>query len=82
MWVTNEWREVLPVAFPQILGDSVMGMWVGMNERVRIPLVNVRHFEAKQFDETRTVMLTAGIAFAVGSILLFRFSSEGDPPQP
>ncbi len=79
MWVTNEWREVIPVAYPQIAGDSVMGMWIGMNERLRIPLVNVRNFEARQFDETRTVLLTAGVTFAVTSLLLFRFSSEGSP---
>lgn len=79
MWVTNEWNEVLPIAYPQISDGNVMGMWVGMNEHVRIPVERVRNFEAMQFDETRTVLLAAGLAFAVGSIIIFRFSEEGDP---
>jgi hypothetical protein len=59
----------VPVAKPRLVGDTLVGTWVGVNEPVAVPLSEVQRIDAKQRSGKRTALLIAGVAvMAAGGI--------------
>jgi hypothetical protein len=59
--VTYNDNSQVPIARPQISGDSVIGTWAGLGEPVGVPLSQVQRIDAKQKSTSRTAMMVAGI---------------------
>jgi hypothetical protein len=78
VWVTHANSTVVPVAEPEIAGDTLRGRWQGTERPVAIPLGDVRHVRAKVPDSRKTALLltTLGVA-AVSSVYLLWISKAG-----
>lgn len=50
------------VAKPRMIGDTLVGTWVGLGEPVAVPLSSVQRIDAKQRSGKRTALLIAGVA--------------------
>jgi D-alanyl-D-alanine dipeptidase len=62
--IYNDNSEV-PVAQPQMRGDTVVGEWQGLSESVAIPLDQVQRIDAVQKDSKKTALfITALVAAA------------------
>lgn len=70
--VFNDGSE-MPVAQPQIRGDTLFGTWQGLNEPVVAPLSQLRRVDAIQRDSKRTTLLIVGLAAASG-VMTYGFS--------
>lgn len=60
VWVTHIDNTVVPVAQPDISRDTLRGMLQGTQERVMIPMDQVRTVQAKVPDHRKTVLLVVG----------------------
>jgi hypothetical protein len=69
VWVTYTNSTVVPVAQPEIAGDTLRGMRQGTRKPVAIPLAQVRSVQAKAHDPMKTAIFltTMGVA-AVGAV--------------
>lgn len=54
----------VPIAQPQLRGDTLFGTWQGLNEPVVAPLNRLKRIDAIQRDAKRTTMLIVGLAAA------------------
>lgn len=75
LWVTNEYDEVIPVAQPRLLGDSLVGTWVGVGQRVAIPLEPGT--DVRRFDAGRTALV--GLGLTAGTIMLLMLNGSNGP---
>lgn len=50
------------VAKPRVIGDTLVGTWVGLGEPVAVPWSDVQRIDAKQRSGKRTALLIAGVA--------------------
>jgi hypothetical protein len=64
--VYNDNSEV-PVAKPRLVGDTLVGTWVGVGEAVAVPLSQIQRIDAKQRSAKRTALLIAGVAILAAS---------------
>lgn len=63
----------MPIAQPQMRGDTVVGTWQGLNEPVVAPLSQLRRVDAIQKDSKRTALLVLGLATA-SSVMTYGFT--------
>lgn len=67
----------MPVAQPQVRGDTLFGTWQGLNEPAVAPLSQVRRVDAIQKDSKRTALLVIGLA-AASSVMTYGFTRLTD----
>jgi len=78
VWVTYTNNTIVPVAQPAMAGDTLSGMRQGTDQRVTIPLDQVRTVQAKMPDKMKTSMLVAGgLAGFVTSVYVLWISKTG-----
>ena len=78
VWVTYTNNAVVPVAQPDLAGDTLRGMRQGTQEPVAIPLDQVRSVQAKLPDRTKTIILvTGGLTGFVASVYVLWISKTG-----
>src|SRR6266576_655429 len=78
VWVTYADKSVVAVAAPEVAGDTLKGKRHGSEERLAIPLDDVRSVEAKLPDHTKTMLLlTAAGAAAVASVYVLWIAQAG-----
>jgi len=58
--IYNDNSEV-PVANPQMRGDTVVGTWQGLDEAVAVPLSDVQRIDAVQKDPRKTATFIAAL---------------------
>lgn len=61
--VYNDNGEV-PVAKPQMQGDTLVGQWAGLNETVKVPMDQVQRIDAIQKDPKKTALFVVGLVAA------------------
>ncbi len=61
VYVTYTDNSIVPVAQPQIKGDSLLGTWQGLSEPVAVPLAQVQSVQAVQHNKKRTTLLIVGL---------------------
>lgn len=81
VWVTTTSSAVVPVAQPQIDGDTLRGTWVGTQTPLAIPLQDIQSVQAKTPARTRTVLafITAGL---VAEALIRSLTQSGTRSEP
>lgn len=52
----------VPVAKPRLVGDTLVGTWLGVGEPVSVRLSEIQRIDAKQRSRKRTVLMIAGVA--------------------
>jgi hypothetical protein len=78
VWVTYTNNAVVPVAQPDLNGDTLKGMKPGTQEPVAIPLDQVRSVSARLPDNRKTAVLVTGLlAGFVGSVYTLWISKAG-----
>lgn len=77
-WVTNANNTVIPVAQPEISGDTLKGMRQGTQEPVAIPMDQVRSVQARTPDSKKTAILVTGaLAGFVAGVYAIWISKAG-----
>jgi hypothetical protein len=69
VWVTTTGDAVVPVARPQIDGDTLRGTWAGTDRPLAIPLQGIQSVQAKTPATARTILVGATLAVVTGAIL-------------
>lgn len=69
VWVTTTDNAYTPVAQPQIVGDSLKGTWVGLQEPVAISLKEIQSVQARMPSPKRTVMLFSALGVVGGAVV-------------
>ena len=78
VWVTHLDNTVVPVAQPDIARDTLRGMLQGTQERIAIPMDQVRTVKAKVPDRRKTVLLVVGgLSGFVASVYTLWISKAG-----
>ena len=79
VWVTYTDNSYVPVAKPRIVGDSLQGTWVGLQEPVSISLKEIQTVQAKVPSPKRTIILftTIGVATAAVAYTMATAGSSG-----
>ncbi len=78
VWVTYPNRVVVPVAQPEVAGDTLKGMRPGTSQPVAIPLAQVSSVQAKTPDGTKTIFFATALgAGAVSAVYLIWISQAG-----
>lgn len=77
VWVTVQSGEVIPIAGPQLRGDTLSGRWLGTSDPVSMQLPQVRMVSARQPDRTRTALLIA-TATAFAGFVVWRAIRSGN----
>ena len=78
VWVTYTNNTVVPVAQPELAGDTLRGMRQGTQRPVAIPLDQVRSVQAKVPDATKTAILVTGaLTGFVASVYALWISKAG-----
>ena len=57
VWVTYTDNSFIPVSSPQWVGDTLKGIWAGVQEPVAIPVGEIQTVQAKVSSPKRTAML-------------------------
>ncbi len=79
VWVTYTNSAVVPLAQPEIAGDTLRGMRPGTSNPLSIPLDQVRSVQAKQLDHLKTGILLAALGTgAVSSVYFMWIKKAGD----
>lgn len=73
LWVTNQDNVAIPVGQPRLVGDSLVGTWVGVGEPIAIPLAPGT--DVRKFDATRTALV--GLGVTAGTVLLLMLNGSG-----
>ena len=79
VWVTYTNHPVVPLAQPEIAGDTLRGVRLGTRERVVIPLGQVGSVRAKEPDHVKTVLFLSGLGVAAVSAVYFVFVRQAGP---
>ena len=69
VWVTTTSSAVVPVAQPQIDGDTLRGTWAGTQKPFRIPLQAIQSVHAKTPAHAQTVLLFATLGLVAGAVI-------------
>jgi hypothetical protein len=78
VWVTYTNDTIVPVAQPEIAGDTLRGLRLGTRKPVVIPLDEVRSVRAKVTDATKTtVLVTGALVGFVASVYAIWVSKAG-----
>jgi hypothetical protein len=78
VWVTHANNTVVPVAQPEISGDTLRGMWRGTSRTVAIPLREIQRVQARVPDRTKTLIAVAGgLTGFVASVYALWISKAG-----
>lgn len=78
VWVEHHSGEVMPVAGPSLIGDTLVGTHLGTAESVRLTLPQIRSLFARQPDRTRTTLLLAATGLIAGFVVWRATQSGGD----
>jgi hypothetical protein len=70
--VFNDGSE-LPIAQPQLRGDTLFGTWQGLGEPVSAPLNQLQRIDAIQKDPKKTVLMVGGLT-AGAAVFAYGFS--------
>lgn len=62
--VTYDDRSEVPVAQPEMRGDTLFGTWQGLSEPVAVPLNRVQRIDAVQRDSKRTTLFIVSLVAA------------------
>jgi hypothetical protein len=81
VWVTTNDNSYTPVARPEIVGDTLKGMWVGMSEPVAISLDEIRTVQAKMPSPKRTALLVTVLGLATGGVIYTMVTAGTTGPQ-
>jgi hypothetical protein len=82
VWVTHANKAVVPVAQPEIVGDTLRGMWQGTQRPVAIPLGEIQRVQAKVPDATKTaIVVTGGLVGFVAAVYTVWISKAGPRPD-
>jgi hypothetical protein len=66
VWVTTNDNAFTPVGTPRIEGDSLKGVWSGLQDSVAFSLSQIQYVQAKLPAPKRTVMLATVLTVVVG----------------
>ena len=69
VWVTTTYSAVVPVAQPQIDGDTLRGMWAGTQKPFAIPLQGIQSVQARTPAHAQTIVAFATVGLVVGSTI-------------
>lgn len=74
-------NSFVPVDHPQVVGDTLKGMWAGLSEPVTIPFSQIQTVQAKMPNTKRTIMLfsVVGLAAAGVAYTISTAGTSGDP---
>ena len=76
VWVEHSTGEVLPLARPSVVGDTIVGTHIGSSESLRVALPQVRSIYARQPDRKRTVLLVAATT-TLAAFIVWRSTQSG-----
>ena len=79
VWVTHANSTVVPVAQPEIAGDTLKGIWQGTLRPVAIPLGEVQRVQARVPDHTKTALFVTTLGVAIASSVYFIWISKAGP---
>jgi len=79
VWVTYTNNAVVPVAQPEIAGDTLKGLRQGTSNPVTIPLDQVRSVQAKQPDHLKTAFLLTALGVGASSAVYFIYIRQAGP---
>jgi len=81
VWVTYTDQSFVPVQHPQVVGDTLKGMWAGLSEPVTIPFNQIQTVQAKLPNAKRTIMLATVVGLSVAGVAytISTAGSSGDP---
>ena len=79
VWVTHANKTVIPVAQPELAGDTIRGMWRGTQRPVAIPLNEVARVQARIRDPWRTAVLGTALGVAAVASVYFLWISKAGP---
>lgn len=81
VWVTYTDNSYVPVAQPRIVGDSLKGTWVGLQEPVSISLKEIQTVQAKVPSPKRTIILFTSLGVVSTAVVytLFTAGTSGKP---
>jgi hypothetical protein len=66
VWVTTNDNAFTPVAAPRIEGDSLKGLWSGLQDSVSFSLNQIQYVQAKLPSPKRTAILATVVTVVVG----------------
>src|SRR2546428_12450894 len=69
VWVTTTYSAVVPVAQPQIDGDTLRGTWAGTQKPLAIPLQGIQSVQARTPARVQTIVAFATVGLVVGSTI-------------
>ena len=81
VWVTTNDNAYTPVASPQIVGDTLKGTWVGLQEPVAISIKEIHYVQAKMPSPKRTVLLVTVVGAALTSVA-YTIATAGNGGDP
>jgi hypothetical protein len=70
VWVTFTDNSFVPVARPRVVGDTLNGVWQGLQESIAIPLGQIQTVQARLPDYTRTILLFSTLTAVVGGVIV------------
>ena len=79
VWVTDTANTVVPVFNPVIRKDTLRGRLQGRQDRVKIPMSEIRSIEARVPAHARTALLAAAVGAAAVSALYVVSISQAGP---
>jgi len=83
VWVTYTDNSFVPVAQPHMVGDTLRGTWLGLNEPLTIPLDEIQSVQARLPDHARTVILfTTLVVVTGGTAYLWVTAGHNGPYDP
>jgi hypothetical protein len=68
VWVTYTDNSFVPVAQPEMVGDTLKGTWAGVSEPVSIPVGQIQTVQARVPSPKRTVLLFTVLGVATGAV--------------
>lgn len=81
VWVTTNDHAFVPVSEPHIVGDSLEGTWVGLQEPVAISLSEIQSVQARMPSPKRTIMLV-GTLGVISSAVVYTLLTAGNGGVP
>jgi hypothetical protein len=79
VWVTYTNNAVVPLAQPEIAGDTLKGLREGTSNPLTIPLDQVRSVQAKQPDHLKTALLVTTLGVGAVSAVYFIYIRQAGP---
>ena len=69
VWVTTNDNAFTPVGTPRIEGDSLKGIWSGLQDSVAISLNEIQYVQVKLASPKRTALLATVLTATVGGAI-------------